>query len=978
MADPTQPTTNTDAFSARMFDHDAGQYIDVPAHQVTDAVKSGRYTFGAGIKIPTVNAQGELSETPAEAAYNDFVNHGVTFATPQLKQNAEQRQQQDIQQDNFGNQPLTAALAGAFREGTLGGSSVALSAMGLGDAAKSLAEQNPGADLVGGIVGGGAVLAGTGGLGGLGEGVAAAAGKGLAEAGASKAVQTIAPIVAREAVVGSVFGAGSGISEQALGHPDDVVDNIVSHVGMGALFGGALGGVFGTTKVARPYFDSLVEKATEGGKTLANKAVSSVMSGRVTAALNRAGEEEAAQSLGALAKDPDAIRIFSEKGPNAAAKVAQENADVISDLKDHISTLQKDLRSGLKDASQQTKETVAQAVQEAGGNIFDANTQVYRKLNQAQRVFDTTLQTMTQPLEESSTVAERFNDAVDVLKGSDTPLARNIGTKVDNMLRTTPFNSVGDEAGFLYNVRNKLKNINIDGLDAPTKNVVSSLMEEADQSLLTNPSPAISEGYKAIKGLEDASDKMRDVADRTVNKITNTAVDGERVADAGYTGSKRAFNEDKLARTLVDPRLRATTAAVLENLQEFAPEINQAAQGLKTVEDQIAFQNALEAKMSQIAPKGHIDGADVQSVLDQLGSPKDLSVKLEKVIEAQKIMDQPSAIDRVIAAKQALGQPVSKEILAVGKYQHQFDYLNKLADAQVMSMNPLRLGRAAFKLMHGNVGGALMDAALGVQKSSVKDAFNVISSVQKASAQGAQIMQKAIKGAANALTGSGGQTVAKAVTYGTVGTMKEQRKQYPQMEQMLTQPPQPHPLSQHAPQLAQAFQQRQQQVTAYLTQNLPQDPLKENAILPSKTGYIPSDQELSSFNRRVQAANNPMQVLENIRQNTVSPEEIETLKTLNPGIFQKLQTSVIDGIVNGKSDLSYQKKIQLGTLLNIPTDYSLRPDFTARMQQAMNHESGGRPEGSGPQRKIQIDIKPETSVATDAQQTTYGLKREPA
>ena len=114
------------SFTARMFDHELGKYVDVPDQDVTDAIKSNRFTFPQGYKIPTIDADGNLAETPAEAAFNDFTHHGVQFATPQLSQAAQAQSQKNIIKDVYGGSPLTAAIAGAARAGTLGASDVAL------------------------------------------------------------------------------------------------------------------------------------------------------------------------------------------------------------------------------------------------------------------------------------------------------------------------------------------------------------------------------------------------------------------------------------------------------------------------------------------------------------------------------------------------------------------------------------------------------------------------------------------------------------------------------------------------------------------------------------------------------------------------------------------------------------------------------------------------------------------------------------
>jgi len=105
-----------------------------------------------------------------------------------------------------------------------------------------------------------------------------------------------------------------------------------------------------------------------------------------------------------------------------------------------------------------------------------------------------------------------------------------------------------------------------------------------------------------------------------------------------------------------------------------------------------------------------------------------------------------------------------------------------------------------------------------------------------------------------------------------------------------------------------------------------------NSKLPRKTGnptmlgrpYSPSGTELAKFERYLTAIEKPTEVLKNFADGKMSREESEALKAVYPNIFGRLQEQAL-AYVGENPQLPYNKKLQLGILLDIPTDPSLAP-----------------------------------------------------
>ncbi len=84
---------------------------------------------------------------------------------------------------------------------------------------------------------------------------------------AKSVISKVIPKTAGSAVEGALFGAGELIREEAIGEADFNAENAISHVGLGAVLGGAGGALFGGLEVLAP----LAAKVVGKGKKAASK-----------------------------------------------------------------------------------------------------------------------------------------------------------------------------------------------------------------------------------------------------------------------------------------------------------------------------------------------------------------------------------------------------------------------------------------------------------------------------------------------------------------------------------------------------------------------------------------------------------------------------------------------------------------------------------------------------------------------------------
>ncbi len=106
----------------------------------------------------------------------------------------------------------------------------------------------------------------------------------------------------------------------------------------------------------------------------------------------------------------------------------------------------------------------------------------------------------------------------------------------------------------------------------------------------------------------------------------------------------------------------------------------------------------------------------------------------------------------------------------------------------------------------------------------------------------------------------------------------------------------------------------------------------DSAKLFSKREFSPSDFQMAKFERYLEVVENPVSALEDLKEGSLTREAAETLKVVYPNLFKKMQSGVLDNLEKNKEVIPYSKRIQLGILLDVPTDVSLKPEYVAALQ----------------------------------------------
>lgn len=126
-----------------------------------------------------------------------------------------------------------------------------------------------------------------------------------------------------------------------------------------------------------------------------------------------------------------------------------------------------------------------------------------------------------------------------------------------------------------------------------------------------------------------------------------------------------------------------------------------------------------------------------------------------------------------------------------------------------------------------------------------------------------------------------------------------------------------------APQTAAAVDALSVTGMKFLYDKLPKRNVKNNLLDVLKPVTLPSNFEMAKFNRYLTAVDSPMSVVEDLERGTVTKEGIEALKTVYPSLYSEVRNQIVKKIEKEGSNLSYNKKLQLGMFFDLVTDESM-------------------------------------------------------
>ncbi len=145
----------------------------------------------------------------------------------------------------------------------------------------------------------------------------------------------------------------------------------------------------------------------------------------------------------------------------------------------------------------------------------------------------------------------------------------------------------------------------------------------------------------------------------------------------------------------------------------------------------------------------------------------------------------------------------------------------------------------------------------------------------------------------------------------------------------------------------------------YLLKTMPKVQFPPNPF--SKAVHLPSDAEIAKWARCAQIADHPEAIFDHMHDGTLTPEHVEALKAVYPGLYREIQMDIVSQAASIQASLGWEKRVTLSTLFEAPTDDILRPELVGILQ------AGYAEKGTEPN-KPQPPSKSTNNTPTKAQQ----------
>jgi hypothetical protein len=880
-------------------------------------------------------------------------------------------------QEKYGSgivNPIAAAAAGAARGLSFGMSDIALT-KGLGlvepETLKGLETYQPAASIAGeaGAVLGSMFVPIAPAAGALGKAaqVATAPVRGLSKAAqavgkgavdllpqATTAAGRIARVGTEMAIAGAtegaVYGVGRALTEHAMGDPADLGEAALAHAGLTALLGGALGGALGVTGAA------------------------------------------GAESLAAIRK------MFPEKplpmgeGKLAVNKTPKGEAEVIVTAPE--GTLERQMQESGIPQSKIDKITENRKLKPHDKEIVEAGNDLGVKTFEMQRSADHATVTMQEVLSQQPTAAGR------ALKSEIDDAFAIVNQKVDEVLdiggeKLTVFQA-GERAG--QAIREKA-----DELYAGVRSAYDKVAPSIDVPLNEK------QGIKFYYELQKEAQKLGDVQspfrkeveayaerilgsntvgdiDKLITEIGNAATKARSPLNPDFEMAKTLTNlkdmvreyQDKVLTKVVGPEIVAEKRAARAAYKSFIETIGELAGGGRL--GKIKSYGQLIEKLDSMAPEKLAEKLfDKKNFKSLKFMQENFSDVLDTLVKMKKseIINKATE-DGMISAKRVLGEldsskisPEVQSLMFTPEQLKQLKAAKTWVEAMPDKVNPSGTQKAtAWASITDRVTTnpqsianiAISEIRDFVTSQRIQARVDDIHVISRMADSARKTMRKIQTGAKDVFADTGsirGLAVQKAAE---PFVHKEQQRLITQVNELNNNPElfleklekETESINRSVPESTQFMNASVTRAVQYLAAAAP---LTKNDYVLGKD-FTPSKYELAVFGQRAKVINNPVSILQNLKNGTLVPAHVEAVSTVYPKLFQAMQREVLSAMADSqakKKPISQDKKNMLSMFLNFDLTQSTTAQSIMQNQTMLN--SSGQESNQADQSMVNGSIK---------------------
>lgn len=871
-------------------------------------------------KVLVRNERGQLGEIPI-SQIKDALREGFTLASPdEAKERALQREYGE----GFGTEARAFGEAAA-RGVTLGLSDAALRALGAdAEGLRERRERNPIAATTGEIAGVAAPLvasslagpAGPAGvIGSLAArtpvGLVARGSTALGEAGAAalqgtKAAkilgQSAAPALG-SAIEGAAYGLGASVSEEMLGQSGLSAESVLTNVGLGGLFGGVLGGAFSRIARATPetILDDVIRDITPPPSPTSLKETAeaagidaSYVKGLGKKRAGAAAIEAAADEIGApvapgmvggkeVQKLSDIIRNSSSAPARAHAKIYDNGFEIA----------EKVVGDALGESSGMSLAQVGEALKDGIVNNF------VKKIAPTQAI---------------------YNELGDSMKNIIVPdkTRLRIAKNIRNIVKE---DEIFDQQArsFIDLIASRLDEASSLSLDG-----VKKIQTGINQAAKANPAL-----WKVGGLIDDRLEHLRyrilaktaqEMPPGEARSLTRSLLKMKRQADTEYRALRKEM--DELGSALFGHKRINGPQHFLHLLDQTNPERFAEKLFTKKNAKHLAFMAKFFPEETRLLARYQKD-----KILQSAGLRKGSMARMNSIFraidqmepEARAFVFTPEEIKKITAAKTYLR--AFPESFNTSRTAHAMDTLQFWSSP----MSAAGITARDFTIVQAIKG-------LGPKTSAkAQQEVKVLSRLERFMRTTGEGIEKSAKAIIHG-TRSGykaGRAAVKGLPYGAMGAAgaselkrKDEKDTLKLINDLSGDPERliekldksTQIFSEFAPKIAASIGMTAVTAIEFLASKAPQRP----NMGPLASEYEFSPYEISKFNRYADVVDDPLVVLEQIETATITPEAIETIQTVYPGLYQEMKLSLLNELTespDAAEKMPYAKKMALSLFM---------------------------------------------------------------
>lgn len=820
-------------------------------------------------------------------------------------------------------------------------------------------------------------------LGAAGKGVAAAVG--LAEP--TGAAARIGSSAVKAAVENGLFQAGDDVSKMfsgGLGHdPAQAFETAVTDVGLAAVIGGGLGGSFtGGAEGARKLWGATMGKETTGIlKTVVNKAggIEGQADDVLEEALATSGlaDEVAPEVRAAMSQDPvmqEMASTLRQTDTNGSGRAFQEAEN---SFRQKVSDVQAETL-GFKPGDLPTKgeidkygagRNVGHTLADELGQVIDPLSKEYSALRKkysgvelAESVVDDAgkrLGTVDEAVEKIGELANKEGWAISP--------SSDIMREVNRVIKELPnVKTLNDLSKYITQVGENTASKMPFGIQDPVSRaggLIKRVLREAEADVMgkfvgSEEGAAAVDSYAALrKSYAEAASLKDDVS----------SVLGLKGSTSGYTKSLRAM-ADSDGEKVIQRLAGDHDAAWLEMVKDKFPATAKAIQ-----------EHHLEKLASAASDgAGGISSKKLLAAMDKMSPQlREFSLAPEQVA---KLKTSAALLDR-------LNSP-----------SHNFSNTARTVDKLLGGIPGATIGLVTGALTHNPVIGGIVAMLTKTVGKDVPDAARLallkfLGTNKPVSAQGfksmVEMMASTIKG--ENLVGKATKDIFTAGREVLPSHMLPSERDRTKLDKELLKAQEDggrtlmnmgNDTAHYLPEQAAAGAQTTMNAVNYLNSLRP----KQVKLSPLDAKPIVSQAAKAKFDRALNIAQQPLVILNHIKQGTLTQGDMQTMRTLYPSLYksmsEKLTAQVSDSVEKGKV-IPYSTRIGLSMFLGQPLDSTMMPQNMASIQAiqqgatvgAQGPNQGQEQPGQGPKRSTaSLSKMPGMAQSADQARQARSLK----